>query len=351
MRFASNHRWLALAILTLMGSAVGVAYRGYFHYQRVQTDIYLPWRAARAVFFEGRNPYGKQLTSDSQLSFYGRELQPAESQLDQRRFAYPVYATFLLIPVMGLPFSNAETVTLLVLIGITVSSLFCWLDALDWKTSKIALIVLIVVTLASPPVLQGLDLRQLGLFVAGMIAASAAAAKKGKLSLAGAFLAFATVKPQEVLLPVALLLFWTLNDWRSRKKLVFGFALTFVALIVAGELASPGWISEFLSALIAYRKYGGTSGAEILLGAKLGILFTTLLLLLLARRIWKTRSKPDFMPALAMVLALQLLIMPGLFALYNAVLLIPGMLILTRDLLPHSSVKQGVDPQTSSLTP
>jgi len=331
MRFAPIHCRLAPAILILLSFAVGVAYWKHFHHRRVQSDIYLPWRAARAVFFERRNPYSNQLTSDSQLSFYGRELQPAESQLDQRRFAYPVYATFLLIPVMKLPLNKAETFTLLILIGITISSLFCWLDALNWKTSNIVLIGLIVATLVSPPVLQGLDLRQLGLFVAGMIAASAASAKNGKLSLAGAFLAFATVKPQEVLLPLAFFFFWTLNDWRSRKKLVFGFVLTLVALIITGELASPGWISDFLSALAAYRKYGGASCAEILIGAKLGFLFTTLVLLLLASRLWKRRSDPDFMRGLPMVLALQLLIMPGLFALYNAVLLVPGMLIFTRD--------------------
>lgn len=332
MRFPSNRRNLAFAILALMSVLAGVAYRRYFYHYRVQSDIYLPWRAARAVFFERRDPYGRQQTSDSQLSFYGRELQPAESTLDQRRFAYPVYATFLLIPVIGLPLNIAEIFTLIALIGITVGSLFWWLDALGWKASKFILICLTVVTLASPPVLQGLGLRQLGLFVAGTIAASAASIKRGKLLLAGVLLAFATVKPQEVLLPLTFLLFWALNDWRSRKKLIFGFVLTLGALIITGELASPGWISQFFSALIAYRRYGGTSCAEILLGPKLGLLFTTLLFLFLVGRIWKTRSSPDFMNPLRTVLALQLLVVPGLFALYNAVLLIPGMLILTRDL-------------------
>jgi hypothetical protein len=333
MQYFSQNPKLLPALLLFVAAVMNLGYSKLFH-ERVQTDIYLPWRAARAVFLEHRNPYSQQLTAESQRLFYGRELQSSELHLDQRRFAYPVFVTFLLVPVIGLPISQAQNIVLILLSAITVLSVVFWLQALCWHTAKLLFFGLVAVTLTSPPALQGLALRQLGILVAALIAAAAAAAKGRKFLLAGSLLALATIKPQESLLTIALLLFWALNDWRSRKNLAFGFGGSVLALIIGGELVSPGWIIQFLWSLMAYRKYGGASGAEMLLGERLGVLFTALALIWVVRRVWKARSDPDFMPSLALILAVQVLIVPGLFALYNWILFIPALLLLAKNFFP-----------------
>lgn len=322
-------KWSSL-ILLFFAATMLVTYPKLLH-QRVQSDLYLPWRAARAVFLEHRNPYSQQLTAESQRLFYGRDLMLSESQLDQRRFAYPIYATFPVVPVMGLPIRSAEDVFLIVLLVVSAASVLFWVDALGVRTTKFTLGALLAVTLASPPVLQGLALRQLGLLVAALIAASAAAVKRGNLLLAGAVLAVSTIKPQEALLTVLFMMFWTL---RSEKKFAIGFVLTLSGLVIAGELASPGWVRQFVSNLVAYSRYAGASGAEILLGERLGLIFTALVLLWLGRRVWNSRDSHDFVQPLALVLGVQLFIVPGLFALYNAVLLLPAVLVLIRPALP-----------------
>lgn len=295
---------------------------------RVQTDIYLPWRAARAVFLEHRSPYSEELTAESQKVFYGRELRVSESQLDQRRFAYPIYATYFLRPVMGLPFGEAEQFMFVVLLAATVLSVICWVDAVRWWPGTLMFCALLAATLASPPVLQGLALRQLGLLAALFIAAAAAAAKHRKWLLAGGLLALATIKPQEALLSVAFFLFWTVQDWRSRKGMAIGFVAMLAALVGVGELLSGGWTRRFVAALIAYRKYGGATGPEFLLGEKLGLFCSFLIFLWLIRRVWKERPSADFMKCLSLILVVQFLIVPGLFALYNAVLFLPALLLL-----------------------
>ena len=317
-------------ILLVFAAAMLVTYPKFFR-QRVQSDLYLPWRAARAVFLEHRSPYSQQLTAESQQSFYGRELVPSESQLDQRRFAYPVYATLPLVPVMVLPIRVAEDIFLIFLLVVSAASVIFWVDALQVQTTKFTVCALLAASMASPPVLQGLALRQLGLLVAALIAASAAAARRGNLLLAGALLAVSTIKPQEALLTVLLMMFWSL---RSGKKFAIGFGVTLLGLVIGGELASPGWVRQFLTNMVAYRRYAGASGAEILLGKQLGPLFTALVMLWLGRRVWNARNSHDFVRPLTLVLGIQLLIVPGLFALYNAVLLLPAALLLIRPALP-----------------
>jgi hypothetical protein len=332
---------LAVAVLMLVG------YPRLFH-KRIQTDIYLPWRAARTVFLEHRNPYSNELTAESQKVFYGRELQVSESQLDQRRFAYPIYATYFLIPVMGLPFGEAEQLMWIVLLTATVLSVLFWLDAVKWWPGTLTFCALLAATLASPPVLQGLALRQLGLLAAFFIAAAAAAAKRRKWLLSGGLLALATIKPHEAFLAIAFFLFWTVQDWRSRKGMAIGFVATLAALVGVGELLAPGWTTRFFAALIAYRKYGGATGPEFLLGEKLGLFCSLLIFLWLIRRTWRERLCGEFMKGLALILVVQFLIVPGLFALYNAVLFLPALLLVAK-VQAFSASHPGADSECRSL--
>ena len=74
---------------------------------------------------------------------------------------------------------------------------------------------------------------------------------------------------------------------------------------------------------------------EILFGrGPLAILATTLILLWMGLRIWRNRKvdadSPQFISQLSSILAVELFIMPGMFDLYNLVLLLPGILFLLK---------------------
>src|SRR6476646_4193301 len=66
-------------------------------------DLYSPWTGTKELLLHGRNPYSTEVSSEIQVAFYGhaihqdydREKHPV---VDEQRFAYPVYAVFILAP-------------------------------------------------------------------------------------------------------------------------------------------------------------------------------------------------------------------------------------------------------------
>lgn len=298
-----------------------------------QTDFYLPWHASQVVFHRHGDPYSQDITLESQRAFFGHVLEPGDRR-DQRRFAYPIYVCFLLAPMVRMPLEVAERWAMVLLVLITGISTIAWIAALAWKVSRAWLVAIMLLIVVSPPVLQGLALQQLGLFVAALIAVAALCAVRDKWLWSGILLAGASIKPQMMVLPLA---WFSLQAFRKRssgKRFAAGFLGTMVVLIVGGEMLSPGWVSRFISALVAYRQYGAATGAELFLGRTLGLLLSSLVvawLILKARRIGD-----QWLLQLALVMAAEILIIPGMFALYNCVLLLPGGLLIARYLQMHS---------------
>ena len=74
-----------------------------------------------------------------------------------------------------------------------------------------------LLAVSSVPAIQGLQLQQLGLLVAALLAGGFAMAASGRLRLAGVLMAMATIKPQMALLPLAWLLLWASGRWSEKK--------------------------------------------------------------------------------------------------------------------------------------
>ena len=157
---------------------------------------------------------------------------------------------------------------------------------------------------------------------------AAVLARYDHFTLAGLALGCATIKPQMSLLPVAWMLLWALNDWAKRKKLIIGFVSMVALLLAAGEIVLPGWIPKFVAQLEYYRHVTGEGLLDILYGRRTGLRLTFISTGGLLFVMWRRRTLSDFMPMLAFLLAIELLIMPGLMSLLNLVLLIPGVFIL-----------------------
>lgn len=289
-------------------------------------DLYPIWLGSRELLVHHRNPYSRELNTEIQAAFYGAPLPPGDYEDKQCCFAYPVYVAFLLAPGWATTFSTLSLVVLWFLALATAASVACW-----WAATRSAAVSpwwAIPLVVVSPPVAQGLDLRQLTLLVAALLSMSAVLARYNHFTLAGLVLGCATIKPQMSLLPVAWMLLWTLNDWTKRKKLIIGFIGIVALLLAAGEFVLPGWIPKFVAQLEYYRHVTGEGMLDLFYGRSTGLRLSFISTAGLFFVMWRRRTVSDFMPMLAFLLAIELFIMPGLKSLLNLVLLIPGIFIL-----------------------
>jgi hypothetical protein len=303
------------------------------------SDIYPRWLGARELLLRHRDPYGDDITREIQAGYYGRVLDPARptDPKDQQAFAYPVYVVLLLAPTVGMPFNAAHAIFFWSFILLTAMSVLVWLHALDWRISGTALCVWILLTLSCFPVIQGIKLQQLSLLVAALIAGFMYALARRHFVVAGTLLAIASIKPQLVALPILWLCIWVVGDWRNRQRALWSFVISVAVLFVAGEVLLPGWVHEFRAALAAYYQYtgGGKSILDVALTPIFGRLISAFLIGTLAVMTWRIRradeQSAEFQWSFMLALAVTLAVIP-MFAPYNQILLLPGMMVIARSL-------------------
>ena len=305
------------------------------------SDLYPRWLGARELLKHGRNPYSAEITREIQQGYYGRQLDASRANepghdepKDQQGFAYPAYVVFLLAPTVDLPFDKVQIGFRWLLIGMAVATVFLWLRVLRWKLSCWWITIFCVLLVGWLPMVQGIKLQQLSLLVAAMLAACAACLSAGWLFLAGGLLALATIKPQLAWPMVAWLLLWTICDWRSRRRLLFGFGLVMLLLLGGAELVLPGWLRMFYTAIQQYHQYTQNQSVLVFLfGGIVGRIFEVLSVLICALCLWSIRREAStsaaFGQSIGLVLALTVAVVP-MFAPYNQVLLVPAILALLR---------------------
>jgi hypothetical protein len=302
----------------------------------ILSDLYPRWLGTRELLLHHRDPYSPEVTREIQIGYYGRLLDPnrPEDPKDEQRFAYPVYVIFLLAPAAALPFPIVQAVFFWVLGIVTALSVVLWLRVLRWQPSGTTLAILLLLTLGSFGVVQGIKLQQLSLLVGGLIAAGVALLVRGQLFLAGVVLVLATIKPQLMLLLTVWLMLWVLGNWRERQPLFWGFTASLVLLVGGGEYLLPGWLGRFAGGVAAYEHYtGGGSLLDVLTTRTGGTLLTILSLLGTAAVCWRLRRVPADSPAFnlatALVLAVTVVVVP-MTAPYNQVLLLPAVFLVVR---------------------
>ena len=292
-------------------------------------DLYHPWYGSGELVLHGRDPYGPDVTREIRSAYVGAEQRdPLWGQ-----FTYPAYVAFLLAPTLWMSFGHVRVLFALLLALATAISIPIWLHVIGWRLRRLPTGILTLTVLASPALVQGLELQQLGLLVASLIALSMYYLVRRSFFSAGAILALASIKPQMILLLAPWLVLWAISGWKERNRFVLGFVGVLIFLTVSALILLPSWIAEWVQAVIAYRNYGGYSLIDTLLGQKLGSSAAVLLLLAVGFVLFRLRTEsensPEFALAVAAILLLELLIMP-LMAGYNQVLMVPALLLLLR---------------------
>jgi hypothetical protein len=320
--------------------------------QGIFSDFYPRWRGTQELLLHHRNPYSPEVTRDIQIGYYGRPLdanRPGDPK-DQMGFAYPLYVVFLIAPTITFPFSFVRFVVHWFFILLTALSIPFWSRAAKWQVSPVSTGILITLTLGTLPMVQGIKLEQLSLLVGGMVAVCALLLVRDSFVLAGVLLAFATIKPQLVLLMVAWLVLWACGNYGARKRFLWSFGMTMSALFAAAEFVMPGWVGQFVKALAAYREYTGrpVSILAVLTTPAVGLLLSGLMLVVLAVVCWRARracaGDPSFALVSALVLAVTVVVIP-MTSLYNQILLLPAVLLIVR----HGGFLWRKDPLTRLL--
>jgi hypothetical protein len=301
------------------------------------SDLYPRWLGARELLLHHRDPYGADVTREIQTGYYGRPLDRtrANDPKDQQAFAYPIYVAIMLAPTVTLPFATVHKLFFWLFAVLTAASVPLWLRTLGWRVSSMGTATWIVLTLSCFPAIQGLKLQQLTVLVAVLIAGSMAALARRQFVVAGILLALATIKPQLVFLLILCLCIWVLGEWRGRQRLVWSFGTSMVVLAAFGEVLLPGWITEFRTALKDYYRYtgGGNSVLDVVLSPLWGRISAGILVAVLIIFVWRNRRAGKetnaFQWSLCFTLATTLLVIP-MFAPYNQVLLLPGVMMALR---------------------
>ncbi len=312
------------------------------------SDLLPRWMGLRLLIFERQSPYAA--TSEQRIAAaFNSPGYPLDRAERTQEFYYPIFITFLIYPLIYLPFNVAVWVWTLLLLLLTVINIYVWCGLLAWPTSVSGRLSVAVLALGFIGVTNGFFLHQISGILLPVLVLLYWALRRGYYFLAGSALALFAIKPQLAVLIVPALLLWAAIGWRvtdQRRRLLFGFAATMIVLEAGSEALLPGWLGGFIGQLRDYSDYnGGESLITALTGSNLASGLTALLLILLSAALWWTarHAAPadySFLYALCFTLVASVLVIPT-FALYNqAVLVLPAMLFWCSQLRSHWPVWQ-----------
>jgi hypothetical protein len=296
-------------------------------------DLFAPWYGARELLVNHRDPYSAEVTREIQSEYYGKALTGAlHEPKDQQRFAYPVPVVFLFLPFAHLPFNVVRIIFYCLLPAITLATIPAWLRLVGVRSSVFLFTVIAAFAYTSLPVFRGLNLQQLSLFVAGLLAACAVSLVSKRYILAGILLGLASMKPQMSILPSICLMLWAISNWKERQRLFWSFLITLIVLLLGAEYLLPGWIAKFVNGAVAYRQYAaGGNLSEFYLPGFASVALSGLVFLMMAAACWYTRREPcgslGFAFTFCTVLAGSIFVVPALSAVFNQVLLLPALLL------------------------
>lgn len=302
-------------------------------------DFYPIWLTSCEALEHHRNPYSRDVTREIQTGLFGHALDarnPGDPPPNYREFAYPAYVDLLFWPLTLLPFPIVRIVLAVGLAFLTAFSISLWMRAFRIAATPDFFAIALMLTLSSYAVLEGLFAAQPGLIVGFLLAAAFAALVKERLFLAGSLLTFTFIKPQMSIVVVAYLVLWSFSRWRVRRAFLFGLLAWSGLLLITSMIGRPHWIRDWLHVLSGYGSYSPPPLITYSLGPKIGpLLGPPLTVALFAAALllaWKMRhleaTSALFSPTISLLLALtSITLLPGQ-AVYDHVILLPGILLI-----------------------
>ncbi len=213
-------------------------------------DFYPRWVGAQALLLRGENPYSDAVTRQIQFGMYGRLARPDE---DQVAFAYPIYAAFVVAPLVGLPYAQVQALWMALLVVALIAGSVLILVLSHRALAPPLVLACLVGAILFYPSVRAVFMGQMAVVSFLFLVLAFWAIDRHWDAAAGVLLALATVKPQTALLLAPVALVWAARH--RRWRVVVSAAGSIAALVVAGLVLMPSWPIDFMRALGAYAQY------------------------------------------------------------------------------------------------
>ncbi|MBE0698738.1 MAG: DUF2029 domain-containing protein, partial [Anaerolineaceae bacterium] len=259
-------------------------------------DFLVHWMGTRSLLTEGLNPYSDEVAAKIQNMAYGRLAKEGEHEL---RVAYPLYSVVVFLPfaLIG-DFTAARAVWMTVLEAGLILLTILSLRLARWNVPPALLVLFLLFSVfwyhGLRPLINGNAVILVALGLAGAFLALQAGADE----LAGVLLAFTTIKPQVVILPIIFILLWALINHRLR--VVAWMVGTVFLLSVSAALFIPGWILDNLREVIRYPSYNPPGSLQEAFkiwwpawGTRVGWVLTGISVLVLLVEWWNNRHAEE----------------------------------------------------------
>ena len=225
-------------------------------------DFLVHWVGTRAILLEGRSPYSDETALQIQTLAYGRQAIEGEHEL---RVAYPLYSTVLFFPFALIQnFNFARSIWMTFNEGLLILSVVICLRLLGWKIGFISLLALIIFNLSWYHGIRPLINGNAVIVISFLIIALLLCIKHKADELAGVLLAFATIKPQLLVLPICFITIWALHQ--QRMKIIGWFFITLMFLSISSALLLPDWIFQNLREVLRFAEYNPPGTPASVLG-------------------------------------------------------------------------------------
>jgi hypothetical protein len=255
------YRFWYISIILIIAVLVLITWANYNFVQQNPggNDFLVHWVGTRALFIDGLSPYSNTVAERIQTIAYGHPALPGEHEL---RVAYPLYSVLVFLPyalISDYELARALWMTTLE-VGL-IGMAFISLRLTRWKISIWLLPFFLLFSLLWYHSLRPLVNGNAVILVALALIAAFVALRTGRDEFAGILLAFSTIKPHLVILPIIFILLWTISHkrWRTLGWLL----ITLVLLSLGVALFLPDWPLQNLREILAYASYNppGTPGA------------------------------------------------------------------------------------------
>jgi hypothetical protein len=240
---------IALAIVNLLGWGRinhQIVTQGY-----LSEEFVVNWVAARALIMDGESPYQPEVTRTI-LTVLGTDKAPAMGHVPQ--FTSPIYTILLFLPFAFIAeLSMAQTVWMSLQQVVLVVLILLSVYMSPAKPNRLVFSLLIVTTLLSfhalAPIYDGSTILLTSLF----LLLSLLSIRNGREELGGVLLGLTTIQLPYMVLPIILILLWTLGH---RKRLVaLWFLGILILLTVLGIFLVREWPLQYLQILLRYPLY------------------------------------------------------------------------------------------------
>lgn len=211
---------------------------------RLTSDFFPRWHASRMLLTTGRSIY--DWTNATEISAV-----TGWPHLDQLGYYYPAYLLVFTAPLSLLPYSLAYIIWSALGLWCLWLAIYLFARTLIPDVSLNRFTLLLILVTVSVPVFQHTLYAQFNALGVLALALTYRSLYHQRYFLAGLWAGGLVFKPQAMLLPLGVILIWTLFE-RSRRQFWAGLALISGLLWGLAELLEPNWVRSFWQSLGSY---------------------------------------------------------------------------------------------------